>query len=461
VDASRWARRPPESAKAVSRGVYWMDEAGVDDPQVDQDELGVAGAGESDQTGPRLFRGALTKEELQRARGATLSAALERRRVALKAASQRSWVPAVLLDANSEYTWLGSSGTVEHFQTRGDEFGMRRIWPRGPDVGWAAVYCAEAVAGSLAQTWVAELAVELDASVEILTLSSYPECVVTLARDHAMCWHGQLGLGVFEPTWFRAAPTDAAAGALAECGDAERVAVGCVEVRDDRLVITGPDYPTLWLLSGDAQGAAWLGPRERGVVTGLAPSSELNLDVRVFADSSATVSTQLRVHTAEPAPHVVVNEVMANPIGVEPAQEWVELYNDGASVVDLTGWRFGDDEAERDIPAASIQPGAYLLLVNETFSLAAAPEIVPDANVPLLRMPLLGKAGLSNTGETLHLSDEFGIVHSRFPSKPKPTAGASVARRAPWDLDDSLMFGEHEPPGSSPATSNRVKLSPD
>ena len=28
-------------------------------------------------------------------------------------------------------------------------------------------------------------------------------------------------------------------------------------------------------------------------------------------------------------PHVVINEVLANPVGGEPAQEWVELYNDG------------------------------------------------------------------------------------------------------------------------------------
>ncbi len=39
---------------------------------------------------------------------------------------------------------------------------------------------------------------------------------------------------------------------------------------------------------------------------------------------------------------VLFTEIMYNPIGADTGREWVEIYNDGTTTVDLTGWKFGD-----------------------------------------------------------------------------------------------------------------------
>jgi hypothetical protein len=42
------------------------------------------------------------------------------------------------------------------------------------------------------------------------------------------------------------------------------------------------------------------------------------------------------------AAEVIISEIMYNPTGTETGREWVELYNNGAAAVDLSGWQFGD-----------------------------------------------------------------------------------------------------------------------
>lgn len=71
---------------------------------------------------------------------------------------------------------------------------------------------------------------------------------------------------------------------------------------------------------------------------------------------------------AEPLPaSVVVNEIIYDKAsGFTPDQ--VELYNTGDVAIDLTGWQVSDDKDEREtLPAGlTIEPGAFLVLLNET-----------------------------------------------------------------------------------------------
>jgi Lamin Tail Domain len=445
-----FVRQPAESAKAVSRGVYWVDTA------------------QESRTGPRLFSGVLSEDERSRARAPTLSAALGRRQVPLAVGSDAwTWLPAELLAADAEYTWLDASGLAETFVTRSDEIALGRVWPEAARAGLAAVYCAEqptaATAAGLRE--VVAASTQVDGPVRLSEVPHLPDCLVATLTNptSATLWSGHFAWAVFEPTWLAGAPATAVdatwANATPACANGEAFVVGCARVADDRIEIQGPTQASLWVVTGDAQGALWLEPGGRGVIPGLPPNRAVELQVTVYADVSASVSASYRLQTATAQPHVVITEVMANPIGTEPAQEWVEIYNDGTARVDLGGWSFGDSEREQLLPAVLLEPGAYLVLVNETFDESAAPEIVPDANVPLLRLSELAKGGISNAGEVLHLSDKLGMVSSRFPSMPAKAAGTSVARRAPWDSDDALTFGEHEPPGSSPGAKNRVQNS--
>jgi len=47
---------------------------------------------------------------------------------------------------------------------------------------------------------------------------------------------------------------------------------------------------------------------------------------------------------------VVINEVLANPTGAEPANEFIELYNDGSSAVNISGYRLNDTDSTYAFP---------------------------------------------------------------------------------------------------------------
>ena len=51
---------------------------------------------------------------------------------------------------------------------------------------------------------------------------------------------------------------------------------------------------------------------------------------------------------AEPAPPLLISEVMRNPAAtIDPLGEWVEIYNPTADPVDLQGWQLGDHGSDR------------------------------------------------------------------------------------------------------------------
>ena len=71
-----------------------------------------------------------------------------------------------------------------------------------------------------------------------------------------------------------------------------------------------------------------------------------------------------------PAPaatkHIVINEVEANPPGVDAGNEWVELFNPLTETIDLSGWRIVATHGVARtyiIPqGTSIRPGAHLVI---------------------------------------------------------------------------------------------------
>ena len=86
--------------------------------------------------------------------------------------------------------------------------------------------------------------------------------------------------------------------------------------------------------------------------------------------------------TPPPTPaEVVINEFLPNPVGPEPAGEWIELFNKGGSNADVNGWIFYDviDSHALAITSANVVGGSTIisaggyLIVNyqspSTFSL--------------------------------------------------------------------------------------------
>jgi hypothetical protein len=211
---------------------------------------------------------------------------------------------------------------------------------------------------------------------------------------------------------------------------------GCGRVADDRVYFRSPAMPLLWTVSspqGPPMFAAVVAtePEEHGLLSPFPPASTVILLVDVMDRAGRLESTVHPLTTLASMPHVVVNEVLANPIGEEPEQEWVELYNDGLATAQLGGYVLADIGGEVVLPGASLPPGAFALIVNEGFDAESDYDPPPPNGTLLIRVPKLGKGGLNNQGEPLKLRDQNGNLISRFSATPKPKPGVSVIRVAP------------------------------
>jgi hypothetical protein len=210
---------------------------------------------------------------------------------------------------------------------------------------------------------------------------------------------------------------------------------GCVTVADDRLYGRSAAAPLLWAVAGAGTDTVVVaGPGEPFVITGLPPASEVALDVAAVDAAGVVLRTLFTATTLAPRPHVVINEVLAWPLGPQPAEEWVEIVNDGPAPAELGGYILLVGSGATPLPAATLAPGAFALLVDEAYT-PAGPDEAPAPGTLLLVVPHLGKQGLSNAGVAMTLLDGDGKAVSTFPDKPKPQQGSSVARRTPSDVD--------------------------
>lgn len=239
------------------------------------------------------------------------------------------------------------------------------------------------------------------------------------------------------------------------CADGETaLGAACARVLDDRALLRVAREPALLAL--DIQGQATLRvllPGAPVVVAGLASSAHLSVHGTSTDLAGAETAFSVELVTARAMPHVVLNEVLANPIGAEPAQEWIEIVNDGSVAVELGGFVLELSDESFELPRASLPPQAFALIVAESYELADGRDVPPAPGTRILRLPRLG---LSNSGETLTLRAQDGSVVSLFPPFPPPGAGVSIARREPSSPDSAKSFGPHATPGSSPGWQNDI-----
>jgi hypothetical protein len=124
-------------------------------------------------------------------------------------------------------------------------------------------------------------------------------------------------------------------------------------------------------------------------------------------------------------PRVVVNEVEANPPGVDAGAEWIELFNaDPSETVDLSLWRIlstHGETADLVIPeGVLIAPGARLLIAF-------------DAQF------------LDNEDESVLLLDAFGVQRDATPVASDLANDDRTWQRVP-DGADAWSFGPATPP---------------
>ena len=90
------------------------------------------------------------------------------------------------------------------------------------------------------------------------------------------------------------------------------------------------------------------------------------------------------------------------------------------------------------LPDVLVPPGARVLIVNEGYDATGKWDPAPATDTLVVRVPKLGKDGLSNEGEPLELVLASGEVSSRFPAI-KAKAGRSVYRLSVKSLDEFAM----------------------
>jgi hypothetical protein len=264
------------------------------------------------------------------------------------------------------------------------------------------------------------------ATVEPLALD--PRCVLVVAPPGggALAHPPRTAFGLdLDPGPLRLTRSEAVEEALA-CG-ADEVGLGraCARVEDDRLVV-GPSTETaLYVFDNGGAIARRVGGPELGFEwLGLEPATTQNVRVAIVT-TSGVASLELWVTTLPARPRLEISEVMANPVGPEPQQEWIELHNAGAAPAETDGVELFDAAGSVPLPSFTLAPGERALLVREDFDVGLERAVLDEGK--LLRLPSLGGNGLSNEGEALSLRRD-GIVLSEAPPEPKPKAGSSVAR---------------------------------
>ncbi len=276
--------------------------------------------------------------------------------------------------------------------------------------------------------------------------------------DEELCPPPQVQGFALDPSPLGYNPEPGVASSLTCAAGEARLGPGCATVEDDRVVIRSIESETLWVLSSPlglhverVAGGGQL------VIRDAAQLANLPVDLVVFDPAGRVSQSTVSVQLPPPRAHVVINEVLANPLGAEPQAEWVELTNWGRVAADLEGWILRDSGADVILPRIRLAPGNYLLLVREDFQSGTNGDVPVAEGTTVVEMPQLGKSGLANGGEALWLLDAQGQTVSRFPARAASKAGISIGRRHPEDLDDAAdCFGAHADPGASPGCGNVV-----
>lgn len=263
-----------------------------------------------------------------------------------------------------------------------------------------------------------------------------------------------LGTSLLEPSAWLPQASASAEKPSAACNEGEPFYGACLQVLDDRLRVTPLAQDSFFALAEPERVvlSARAGSRHL-LLRGLSPATSLTFSGSVLASDGQQTSFRKTVTTAAARRHLVLNEVLANPLGPEPDAEWVELVNDSDLATSLADVWLEDSGGAVRLPTVELRAGEIALLVGDGFRDSGLDVPVPES-ARLLRVPSLGARGLANGGEALLLVGREGVL-SRFPLLAAAHPGRSVARRTLDGADDDAAgFAEHDGVGASPGAPN-------
>jgi phosphatidylserine/phosphatidylglycerophosphate/cardiolipin synthase-like enzyme len=172
-------------------------------------------------------------------------------------------------------------------------------------------------------------------------------------------------------------------------------------------------------------------------ITALAPGVHRFLRAAFLADWRGVQSTHLPLvmHEARYEPHLLISELMIDPIGADLGGEWIEIYNAGYGMASLSGVRLGDafteaefgpGDGQVEFPAGAMLPGGGVIVIAQDaiafrerygrapdYEIAGYDEAVPDLLPVTAAVENGGEPGvvnLSNAGDVVALSADVNRI---------------------------------------------------
>jgi len=170
----------------------------------------------------------------------------------------------------------------------------------------------------------------------------------------------------------------------------------------------------------------------------------------------------------EDAPKIVINEIMYRAADASMSDDWIELYNNGKTDVDISGWTYRDDNSNRvpyTFPEGTILKKDEYLVVAE--NLENFKNIYPDVDNVIGEFNF----GLGRNGDQVRIFDANGILHDSVAYDSKgdwdsaPNGNGPSLELINPDLDNTLAsswrasFAPLGTPGKMNSVYESVELS--
>jgi hypothetical protein len=220
------------------------------------------------------------------------------------------------------------------------------------------------------------------------------------------------GSGTYTYSWSNAATTASITGLAAgtytvTVSDGTASVVESITISEPTAIVPSISVDARVSASGASDGALtasatggasgytylWSNGASTAAITGL-PTGTYAVTVTDGNSCTAAKSTVLGLDLAK----LVITEIMYNPAASSDSMEFVEIYNNGSSAADMTGYTISQDIGYT-FPSVTINAGEYLLIARDSSAIS---------NVLGLTAYQWTTGNLANAGDQLVLKDNVG-----------------------------------------------------
>jgi hypothetical protein len=139
---------------------------------------------------------------------------------------------------------------------------------------------------------------------------------------------------------------------------------------------------------------------------------------------------------------LTISQVMYHPASPEEGLEWVEIYNSGDSIVNLSGYVFDDNNGlahdGANIISGMIGPGGTAILYNIDEVMATKFTAAWGPNINLIPTTNWASGALNNGGDQIGLWSNFANYKGDHTTHSNAIYSINFRDSIPWPDDDGL-----------------------